>query len=505
MLASACMVGGCTLFLGLDNRDFDGAGGADASAGSEAQKGSSGIVTATGSGGGCAPAVSGPGGSAVWAKSFDADVAATVNAIAALSCGDVAITGSFHASMSLGGDCGKVTTMADDAGFVAVLDALDGRCKKVVVLQPGCVAAGCSLVPHAIAITPSQGVVIAGDVFGPLLPDQNPNLSLDGFAYGFDSGLMPQWTTEFKSDGSDSLTGVAVADNGVVYVAGYVSGTVRWLTQGTGSQFQTLTPRGSKDGFIASLSEVGVPVWAHLTGSESDDDFRALVLDRTTGEPTVYAVGNSGIGMLMFDGAAGPSNDTVAGFLAVRYSLGGGFLEGIHTRASKESAGEAVAYGGAKLVQGGAYSGMGFSPGPTLPDLAATAWISASDGAEGTLTGADQGIMPNVIKGIGADPTGVVVGGQFLGHLTPVDLVDKSTAYDAFVVALGPSLDPTMPQWKRSFGDVGDDRVLTVAMVPSRGAVAVAGSFTGSLDFGGGKSADSTPSKQSGFVALLVR
>lgn len=222
---------------------------------------------------------------------------------------------------------------------------------------------------------------------------------------------------------------VAVDASGSIFVAGSFTGSVNF---GTAGAPQVLASGGNSDSFVARLDPTGNLVWVRAAAaSGGDNQANALASD-----------GQGGI--------------VVAGF----FTQAAGF--GMAALTSAASTDLYVAR----------YSGAG-----------AVLWATASRGAAGSNAQA---------VGIAVDPAGnIALAGFYSGtvNLAPGAAAGASTAagsFDAFAAKLTPA---GQFAWARPFGSTDYDTAGAIAFDPA-GNVVVAGTFSGSVNFGTGARPD---------------
>ncbi|MFQ5511853.1 MAG: FlgD immunoglobulin-like domain containing protein [Candidatus Krumholzibacteriia bacterium] len=223
-----------------------------------------------------------------------------------------------------------------------------------------------------------------------------------------------QWSQRFGDTSADLGSDVAVDASGNVIVTGYFRGTV---DLGGGN----LTSAGFFDMFVAKYDASGAHQWSRRFGSTGDDEGRAVAVDAS-------------------------GNVIVTGLFEGAVDFGGGNLT------SADSTDILVA----KYAPNGVHQ-----------------WSRRFGG-----TGVDRGLT------VAVDASGnVIVAGLFKGtvnfgggNLTSAGDLDIFVAkYDASGVH----------QWSRSFGGADRDLQVTVALDAS-GNVMVTGGFRGTVNFGGG-------------------
>jgi len=292
------------------------------------------------------------------------------------------------------------------------------------------------------------------------------------------------WSKRAGSTGGDSGNAITVDRFGNVVVAGVIKGGVDFgggVINGTGSS-----------AFIAKYTPSGGYLWAkRFDGTNGSSTGYGVATDPNTGN--IFLTG-SFMGTVDFGGggltsAGWPAITNQDAFLAA-FSPSGNYLWAISFGGGTDDYGYGVAAtpSGDVVVTGqvGGRFTMGSCGIMATTSSSHDAFIARFSGAAGTCQWAKfiGGSAEDSGAGVAVTPSGdVVVAGYFQstanfggGSVTSVGLSDifiaKYTGQGAYL-------------WVKTVGGSGDDRATSVALDPS-GDVAVAGYFSGTVDFGGG-------------------
>ena len=130
----------------------------------------------------------------------------------------------------------------------------------------------------AVAMAPDGMVYVAGYTWG-AFPGQSSSGNSDAVLLQLDGDGDLQWTYQFGTSGTDFAYAVAPTSTGGAVVAGQASG-------GLNGQ----PALGGSDGFVVRVADDGTPKWTRLVGSASDDSARAVT---TTANDSVYVAGDT--------------------------------------------------------------------------------------------------------------------------------------------------------------------------------------------------------------------
>ena len=299
----------------------------------------------------------------------------------------------------------------------------------------------------------------------------------------------------------DEGLAVAVDSAGHSYVTGDFSVTANF--GGT-----TLVSAGTRDAFVAKYRADGTLVWAKRLGGAYDDFGQAVAVD---GAGNVLVTGK-------FQAAgdfAGSSLISAGGydiFLAKLAGLDGRpmWVKRIGGSGSDEGASLALDGSGNAYLAGQFQGAVDFGSGPVAnTNPYAHAFVAKYSGADGSAVwsrrfgklNAYTPITSGSARSISVDGSGnVALAGYFSG---PVDfgLGALTSAGGADVFVARLAGSDGRTLWARRFGDGSDQRATAVG-TDTAGNVVVAGDFLGTIDFGSG-ALGSTPGAQTIFLAKL--
>ena len=304
------------------------------------------------------------------------------------------------------------------------------------------------------------------------------------------SGVV--WAQRFGGAAEQAATAVAVDGDANIVVAGVFSGT---LTFGD----LTLTSTSARDIFVAKLSPDGTPMWARrfecLVTNAADPSCRMSAIAVDSREQIVV-VGSFWI-ELHAAGRVLPSRGDGADAFLVMLAPDGSYVWGTSAGDAQNQSFDAVAIDDDDtIVLAGPYDGfMKFYEGlgPT--------WVANLDGIDGT-DGFVARYLPNgafagarAIAGLGGqratalavDGSDILVAGTTAGA---VDLGGQTLVSHGFADMFLARFDATLsPIWSTTFGDAQDNcfgECQAALAVDDAHRVLMAGSFTGTADFGGG-------------------
>jgi hypothetical protein len=296
----------------------------------------------------------------------------------------------------------------------------------------------------------------------------------DIFLVKYDSEGNHLWSQRFGGTSADRGRAVAVDSSGSVIVSGRFIGTVDF---GGGN----LTSAGGQDVFLAKYDENGVHQWSRRFGAGGTDVGIAVDVDAAG---NIYLTGSFN-GTVDFGGGGLASTGQDDVFLA-KFDSGGihQWSQGFGGTLGDFGNGVAVdPTGGVFLI--GTYIGTIDLGGGVLTGAGNTEIFLAKYQANGTHvwsrrfggTSGDQGL------GVDTDSAGnVVVTGGFYGSVDFGGGALSGTQEDIFLAKYD---NAGTHIWSKSFGDSLLDQGIGIA-VGAAGHIALVGSFSKSVDFGGG-------------------
>lgn len=212
-------------------------------------------------------------GVVAWHQAVSASDWAVVAAIAGHPSGDVVAVGSFAGVLRIGN--AVVTSAGNSDGFAVRFDAA-GSVKWLV--RGG---AGSADAFTAVAVSGAQAIesiAIAGAITGeadfrgtPLVANNPRTDNQDLAVVVLDGAGMPRWGGVIGGDNNDAASGVAIASDGAVVVAG----TVRDVLTIDGV---TMVVRGTTDAIVAMYDAAGTIQGANLLGADDVAGARGVAI-----------------------------------------------------------------------------------------------------------------------------------------------------------------------------------------------------------------------------------
>jgi hypothetical protein len=310
-----------------------------------------------------------------------------------------------------------------------------------------------------------------------------------------------QWGSLFGDSADQVAEAVAVDAAGNVIVVGSFYGTIALPGM-------TLTAFNS-DAFVIKLGPDGKPMWGKSFGAAGATTSAKAVAVDTTGN---IAFGGTVSAPVTFVG----TTPVAAGIYLATLSGAGdvGWAQG-YTQSYQSPSIDfvtSIAFTSQDdVVFGGSFSsaldfGDGTILGPTQPHTA-QGFLAMANGTTGSCKASNNGWAAALCQGsdtcnlqaLAIDPEegDIIAAGSFHGTLllAGMPLTSTGTA-DAYLVQLDPT--GTTPQWTRQYGSAGTQATLSSVALDKAGNPVVAGSFTGSVNLGGGTM---TSSGGSNFIA----
>ena len=337
---------------------------------------------------------------------------------------------------------------------------------------------------HGLCQAGSKACNAEGTAYGPCLGEVTPkpedcaspvDEDCDGLAPACKGGFL--WAKRFGAGGKQTYgQGVAADSSGNVVVVGNFAGTVDFA----GSSLSSV---GGSDVFVVKLDPSGSLVWNKRFGGPTSQHATGVAVVNGAGD--VFVLGTFS-GTVDFGGgpfiASGPQDIFVMKLDSTGahvWSKHFGYPSGLQVAAgvAADSAGNVfitgtfsgpVDFGGGSIVAGG--NGIFLAKFDAVGNHA---WSKPFGGG-----------LADVGASVAADQNGnVIVTGTFWGTAdfggVPITSAGKSDLFIAKFGGIGSH------QWSKGFGSPGYDDGSSVA-VDNDGNVLVAGSFSGTADFGGG-------------------
>jgi hypothetical protein len=348
-------------------------------------------------------------GNVVWTRQFGTTAAEIALGVAVSGDGSVYVVGQ------TGGVLGDSSAGSADA-FVRKYDA-NGN--VVWTRQFGTITVD---IATGVAVAVDGSVFVVGNTGG-VLGDSSSG-SVDAFVRKYDANGNVVWTRQFGTTDEDIASGVAVAVDGSVYVAGETEGGLEGSIA------------GGFDAFVRKYDAAGSVVWTRQFGTAADDGASGVAV---AGDGSVSVVGYTG-------GVLGDSS--AGGFDAfVRMYDAAGNV--VWTRQFGTTAGDFAS--GVAAADGSVYVA-----GHTLGDLegdtagSADAFVRTYDAAGNVVWTRQFGTTAaDFASGVAAADGSVYVAGRTLGDLEG----DSAGGADAFLrkyAAPPPTVglvDPVTGQW----------------------------------------------------------
>ena len=343
----------------------------------------------------------------------------------------------------------------------------------------------------SVASGADGSIVVAGEVAGSLDFGGGPLTSAgqgDVFVAKLDAGGHHLWSARFGDADEQYAEHVAIDASGDIAVIGSFCGNVDF---GGGPLACT---GGGHDVFVAVFDGSGHHLWSKSFGSPGTiEDGWGIAFDASG---NVLVTGGAE-GAIDFGGGAAPPEGEQSIFVAKLDPLGG-FLWSKRVGDPLEQIGFAVTTdaAGDVLLTGRFEGTIDFGSGAMTAGLR-EAFVAAYDPSGNSLYarhfGDPGGVGLAEGRGIATTAAGVVVTGTFSG---PFDSVTSAGDTDVFLLGLDSA---GSSRFEKRFGDASFQNAWALAPAPG-GGVAIGGSFSGVLDFGGPKL---SASDEDGFVAVL--
>jgi len=438
------------------------------------------------------------GGDFVWSRTFGGPTwtdNVVPQATTVAPNGNVIVVGYFAGTADFG--AGAVTSVGGDDIFVAAYAAGDGHPLWSKHFGDTSHDFG-----TAVAVDGSGNIVVGGsfsgtvDFGGAALT----SVAANAFLAKFSASGAHLWSKLLNAGSGSTVTGVAVDGAGTLFTTGTFIGTADF---GTGA----VTSAGQWDGYLlASGGADGRPLWSRRAGGSGIDTPRAVTVD-TLGHVVV-----TGVFQNTADFGGGPL--TSAGgydvFLAQYATADGRHLWSKRFGDTGNDYGIGVDVDGAgNILLGGDFHGTGNFGGGALVDPSAA---SASYVAKFSSAGASvwskmftTDFYDVAMKGLTVDGSGSVV-----FTVATVGAIDCGGG----MLPMSGGGDPVVAKlagggahvWSTRFPSATQSYNASAGVaVDSSGNVLVAGTFTGTIDFGDGPESDPNGRVRDSFDGFLVK
>jgi hypothetical protein len=296
----------------------------------------------------------------------------------------------------------------------------------------------------------------------------------------------------FGDAGMQYAEGAAIDAQGNLILVGSFTGTVDF---GGGP----LASAGSNDVFVAKFTAEGKHLWSNRYGNANDQQGLAVAVD---GDGNLIVTGK-------FDGSIDLGGETLASagskdvFLA-KLNKDGGHIWSKAFGDGVEQVGKAVAVDaqGNIAICGSFQGSMSFGGGNLTSGGSYDVFLAAFD-PSGTRRWDKRFGDTNAQEcdAVGMDVDGnVVITGRFAGQVGfGKALLTSGGGFDVYVAKFG---SDGAIAWNQSFGSSGDQIGKSLAIGPD-GGVVIGGSFSGTVNFGGGEFSNPPPAYASIFIAKL--
>jgi len=337
-----------------------------------------------------------------------------------------------------------------------------------------------------VAVTPDGNFVGVGQFGGTIDFGNGPmasNGSLDIFMAKLDPLGNPIWTKRFGDVSTQRALTVAVDSTGAIYVGGSISGSVDF---GLG----TLTSAGLNDAFLAKFDGDGNAIWNKLFGDAmASQEIRQIAITAAS----QVIVGASFAGTISFNGtttltSVGGLDVAVAkfgpdGFLSTSRRFGG--------TSDEDLRGIALGPNTEVYVAGGYFGAFEPIPtGGTFPSKGGRdVFLLELNSSLSVLTTSTWGDVPDEdASSVAVAPNGdVFLAGTFSGGLTFfTQTLNSPDAMATAIYLVRMTGDLKNLVWAKSFGDATANVNGMQLAVDPKDQLVLAGTASGSLDFGGG-------------------
>jgi hypothetical protein len=316
---------------------------------------------------------------------------------------------------------------------------------------------------YDVAIDGSGNVVITGTFAGTMDFGGGPLTSAgswDIFLAKFDATGAHQWSQRFGAAGNDGGTAVTVDGAGNITMTGYFLAPVSFGGA-------PLAGHGGRDIFVAKFDGNGLHQWSHEYGSGGDDAGQDVVADASD---NVIVTGHYG-GAINFGQGVGTPAFGSRDFFVLKLDATGGYRwsKGVGSLAIDAGYGVAVDASNSVVLTGVFNRTVNFGGDPLTSAGSGDVFVVKYD-ADGAHQWSTRfgGLGDDSGQGIGVDASGsVVVTGMY---------------NDAFLVKYDTN---GAQQWNQSFAGSDILQSMDLAISPA-GTIVITGNFRGTTNLGGG-------------------
>ncbi len=396
----------------------------------------------------------------------------------------VSASGSYIWSSTLGStnDDSARAVVVDEAGSVLAAGSINGSIylEKISAVGKPLWSKWLSGIGRAnsIAVDEAGDIFLAGSFSGAVNFDSvllSTSGDSDGFVSKYKADGVQVWAKSFGGEGDDSVTSIALNAENVVLTGSFTSSINFGET--TGSK---LTSAGAKDIFIATLSKAdGHHIWSQRFGSTADDEATSVAIDLQGN----LAISGSFNGEVGFGGNLFASEGSDA-FVAM-FSKSGAPLWSKQLGGSQNDYGSGVAVDG----EGNIFVTASFEGGINIGGASFTATTESSSSFVAKFSGAANAQSGSHLwsKQVDAASASVAVDSKGNVAVCSDNSVTKFSSEGAQL-------------WSKNFGSLGSNNSCGISH-DANDNVLVAGSFSGSIDFGGG---EQTATGGSDFLVLKL-
>ncbi|MEO6184170.1 MAG: BACON domain-containing carbohydrate-binding protein, partial [Verrucomicrobiota bacterium] len=305
----------------------------------------------------------------------------------------------------------------------------------------------------------------------------------DGFVSKYSADGVQLWARSFGGVGDDSVNSIALHEDTIGLVGVFTSS----INFGDSAE-NSLTASGAKDIFVAKLSSAnGQHVWSQQFGSTADDEVKSMAID-LLGNIAISGEFHGGIDF----GGGLLSGEDVNGFAAMFSKAG---LPIWSNQLNNSGNGLAIDNQGNVFITGSSVDNVRGGKSSYLAKF--TGAMSLQPGSY--LWSKQIDAPSSLAESVTVDNKGnVSVSGSHLKVADSLNQIETNSALtDIFVTKF--SSEGTQ-LWSKSFGSSGSANSFGLCHDASDNVI-IAGTFSGSTDFGGGKQ---TSSGESDFLVLKL-